>query len=526
MQSIFQSIQALLSRKPSNDCEGREFSTDELRQITSTQSFLYEKGTGFLDDITWNDLSMDAIYAKLALTKTLPGDAAIYNLLRNPATTPDPLDDRVQSLKWIQAHRVEGAAMRQVLSKTNRRRATNLEAALEAPAFGGWLWICTALSAILAVSLTLAFLGWRYGIIIATISFAVNTVTGFLLNARLAYAAEGVGDLLLFLRCSRELCKQKEGNFPFFRSLHALMSGLRGIPDRGILSVLYDTNPLTLFINYSFLLSAVSYLIIARKIRRRKRELKQMLALLGLIDAMLAIDVFRQEAGDWCEPTWCTDIRLKASGIYHPLLRNGVRNDIDTQRHILLTGSNASGKSTFLKTLAVNAILGQSVLTCMAECYEAPLYKVQSSMALRDDIHSGKSYFIVEIQSIKRMYDDMKDNTVPHLLLIDEVLRGTNTIERIAASTEILSTFSRLHCLCVAATHDLDLTYALDGVYANYHFAETLDNEGVRFDFVLRKGRSLSRNAIALLAMIGFDAEVVERAEARARALSRETGNP
>lgn len=102
------------------------------------------------------------------------------------------------------------------------------------------------------------------------------------------------------------------------------------------------------------------------------------------------------------------------------------------EKGVLLTGSNASGKSTFLKTVAVNAILSQSVNTCMAKKYEAPLFHVYSSMALRDNMDSGESYYIVEIKALRRILDAAEQEKIPVLCFVDEVLRGTNTVERIA----------------------------------------------------------------------------------------------
>lgn len=128
------------------------------------------------------------------------------------------------------------------------------------------------------------------------------------------------------------------------------------------------------------------------------------------------------------------------------------------EKGVLLTGSNASGKSTFLKTVAVNAILSQSVNTCMAKKYEAPLFHVYSSMALRDNMDSGESYYIVEIKGTQADSGCCGSRKRFHVLcFVDEVLRGTNTVERIAASTQILKFLRKRKVFCFAATHDIEL---------------------------------------------------------------------
>ena len=143
-------------------------------------------------------------------------------------------------------------------------------------------------------------------------------------------------------------------------------------------------------------------------------------------------------------------------------------------------------------------------------------------MALRDDILSNESYFIVEIKSLKRIFEKAKEPGVPVLCFIDEILRGTNTVERVAASSKLLEALSGENAMCFAATHDIELTYLLEGQYANYHFSEHIKEEDITFDYQLKKGRADSRNAIRLLAMVGFERELVEQSMKRVEAFLSE----
>ena len=105
---------------------------------------------------------------------------------------------------------------------------------------------------------------------------------------------------------------------------------------------------------------------------------------------MLAAASYREMMGEWCEPqlTQAKDRQfyLEADELYHPLLTDPVKNTIHTHRNVLLTGSNASGKSTFIKTVAINAILAQTIHTVLADSYRANFFRIYSYMALRDDI--------------------------------------------------------------------------------------------------------------------------------------------
>ena len=123
---------------------------------------------------------------------------------------------------------------------------------------------------------------------------------------------------------------------------------------------------------------------------------------------------------------------------------------------------------------------------------------------------------MVEIRSLKRIRDAAGAGDLPVLALIDEVLRGTNTAERIAASTEILKDLAGRDTLVFAATHDRELTESLAETYENCHFEETWDGKDVTFSYRLHEGPATTRNAIRLLGAVGFDPEVTSRAEALA----------
>lgn len=110
-----------------------------------------------------------------------------------------------------------------------------------------------------------------------------------------------------------------------------------------------------------------------------------------------------------------------------------------------------------------------------------------------------------------------RQSAILHPCYIDEILRGTNTIERIAASTSVLEYLHTQNCLCVVASHDIELTGILAGIYDNYHFCEQVTDGGIVFDYKLKLGASTTRNAIKLLSFMDFHAEIVDRAEELAK---------
>ena len=237
------------------------------------------------------------------------------------------------------------------------------------------------------------------------------------------------------------------------------------------------------------------------------------------MDAAISIASYRASLDHYSEPDIGFDDEhgnyIHSEDMLHPLLSDPVPNDCVTEKPILITGSNASGKSTYLKTVALAAIMAQSICTVLAKTYEGKAFRVFSSMALQDDLLAGESYYIVETRSLKRILDAAKENNAI-LCVVDEVLRGTNTVERIAASSEVLQAMANTGLLCLAATHDIELCDLLNGSYGLYHFEEQVGENEMLFDYVIREGKATTRNAINLLQLIGFDKQIVDNAHEKA----------
>ena len=150
------------------------------------------------------------------------------------------------------------------------------------------------------------------------------------------------------------------------------------------------------------------------------------------------------------------------------------------KKGVVLTGANASGKSTFMKAVAINVILAQTINTCVAKNMKMPAIQVMTSMALRDDVLQGESYYMREIKYLKRMLDELKTGE-SMLFVIDEILKGTNTRERLAASNAILSYMVQKQGFLLIATHDLELVYALKNRYDTYYFDSQVHEKRYRF---------------------------------------------
>jgi DNA mismatch repair ATPase MutS len=135
-------------------------------------------------------------------------------------------------------------------------------------------------------------------------------------------------------------------------------------------------------------------------------------------------------------------------------------------------------------------------------------------MAVRDDVITGESYYIKEIKYLKRMTESVNEKRLM-FFAIDEILKGTNTRERIAASKAVLKYFSDKNCILIVATHDTELANAFDNSFENYYFTENVSDGDISFDYKLHKGISKTTNAIRLLEIIGFPEEIIKTASAQ-----------
>jgi DNA mismatch repair ATPase MutS len=285
------------------------------------------------------------------------------------------------------------------------------------------------------------------------------------------------------------------------------------------------------YLNLAFLLDANGVYFGARDLRAHGAALVRVISAIGEVDAAISVASYRAGQAQWTRPRFgpaggpavLTDAR-------HPLVEDAVPNTITLRpaHGILVTGSNMSGKSTFLRTVGVTAVLAQTIHTCLAADYEAPIFAVRSCIGRADDLVAGKSYYIVEVEVLLALVR-ASVGTAPHLFLLDELFRGTNAVERIAAGLAVLSELvaagpaPKPHVV-IAATHDGELVDLLPDVFAAYHFGDAVESDGLVFDHRLRPGPATSRNAIALLRIHGAPQTLLDRALACATTLDRERG--
>lgn len=199
---------------------------------------------------------------------------------------------------------------------------------------------------------------------------------------------------------------------------------------------------------------------------------------------------------------------IEATDLGHPLISNSIRvtNSLVSNNKIhIISGSNMSGKTTFLRTLGINIILAQAGSFVCATALCQSFFFPATSMRLSDDLNEGISTFYAELKRIKLIMDlaKEKENT---LFLIDEIFRGTNSVDRLYGAKEVLSQLNDLGVSGLITTHDLDLCHLSDDQerFTNYSFSEQYKDGKIQFDYKLKEGPSTTTNAKYLMEMLGL----------------------
>jgi hypothetical protein len=249
------------------------------------------------------------------------------------------------------------------------------------------------------------------------------------------------------------------------------------------------------------------------------KSLRKWLECIAEMEVLASLSVVHFENPTWCFPRFFPEgsSRFEAKELGHPLIPSGegVRNDFrlgETERAVVLTGSNMTGKSTLIRSVGINLVLAYAGAPVCAMSLETGRFRVRTSMRLKDDLDKGVSSFYAEVLRIRAIMDACRRRE-PVLFLIDEIFRGTNSVDRIAGATEVLVQMVRLGAIGMVSTHDLELGKLEDmdpGQFRNFHFEESFAEGKISFDFRLRPGLSTTRNARHLMRLAGLtDSEAI-----------------
>lgn len=263
--------------------------------------------------------------------------------------------------------------------------------------------------------------------------------------------------------------------------------------------------------NALFLFDFAAGLAFRRWCRRDGARLPEALAVWSEFEVLLSLSTIPMAREHFCYPAFLPrekGPRIIAQALENPLLpaSAAVPNSADlTASTTIVTGSNMSGKTTWLRTLGISTILAWAGAPVCADCFALTPLALYTSIRVDDDLAHGVSTFYAELLRIKTMVAAEK-NGQPLLLLIDEIFKGTNSADRITGAKAALSRLTNAHTIALVSTHDFELcTLAVpEGRICNAHFEEHYEDGKIAFDYRLRDGRCVTTNAEYLLRMVGI----------------------
>lgn len=476
-----------------------------------------------VDEITWNDLDMDEVFKRINYSSTTLGEGYLYYKLRQLSDKDNKWKDREKLISsFIENDNLRGKVKLSLLKvgKLNDYRLINF---IYNPSFIkiNNYYIYPLLLSGLILSILLILLKGSVGIVLTVTFICINIIV----YQRAKILLEENFKVMVYILKNIELCKDllkiKDKDFNKFnnkiKSILDKFTKIRSIKKYriGLLGesefLLPDLYLVIEYIKMFFLVDIIAYQNAAKILEKNKEYILLIYDLVGELDFAITIAYYRKSIEEYANPEFVEENIIEIEDIYHPLLDNPIKNSIIIDNNIIFTGSNASGKSTFIKAVALNCIMAQSLNTALCSKYKCRFSKVITSMAIKDNIMEGDSYFIAEVKSLKRLVDSLNGDS-PVLAFIDEILKGTNTIERISASASILKYAKTTNSRILVATHDIELTQMIESGYDNYNFSEIITEDNVIFDYKIKHGPSTTRNAIKLLKVMDFDSNIIDEA--------------
>jgi len=481
-----------------------------------------------LPDVTAEDIDLKSIFNYIDRTSSKPGKQYLYKKLHFPETNLEKLLELDAKVEIINKDKPNRELIELQLSKLNNTYAYYIadlflktHESLFVPIMNFYIRFVPLVIIALVVSLVV----YPNPISILLLFFFVgyNVVLHYANKNKISAYTNSLPQLLIMHNVAVWLVKHSglDDNESIKSSLKNLLGLKRSLSIINLESKLINgagdlSYAVFQLIKTLFLLEPRIYASSIKHIERYRDDIEQVYQYVAEIDMLVAIQSVRDGLPYYNKPQFIdTEAQMNITDLYHPLIDKCVTNSLYTRadRGALITGSNMSGKTTFIKAIAVNTLLAQTLFTSCTREYKAPFLKIQTSIKTTDSIEEQKSYFQAQAQSILTIMSRSNEvEQVKSLVIIDEIFRGTNTIERIAAAKSVLSYITANQNFVFVSTHDLELAELLDEDFAIYSFEDSKSGAVLVFDYKLKEGLLKSRNGIAILESMGYPDSVIEDA--------------
>ena len=467
-----------------------------------------------VDDQTWYDLALHKVFDQLNYTQSSIGAEALYQKMRLLTFQPD---DSLRELEEFFERQPDLRLRVQVIMNQLGKKNHNMARSIVANPGNQDSRIYLSLYIFLACLpvLSLFFLPFfkiqAMSVLIASVTF--NIIFSSIRNwsnkmrldqvsylVRIFASAEKLSRLAL---PKQEALKQAVQPFKKTKVISSILQSPTGSSEMEIILI---------YLNFLFLIPQIAQVYIYNQVKSYQKEAQETINLLGEMEVAISLLRHKRDFELICQPHFSKEGGIRGKSLYHPLIANPVVNDVSFEKNMVISGDNASGKSTYLKMVAINCILAQGLGFAYGESFELPYGHVMTSMDVSDDIEVGDSYFITESKTILRMIENLKKPGF-HYFFIDELFKGTNTIERIGAGLGIVRWLSGRNCLYMISSHDIELVVASGAVNDNYHFDSRYVDGKIVFDYHIKQGSAVTKNAVNTLKSLHFPSEITLTAQ-------------
>lgn len=484
-----------------------------------------------INEQTISDIDFHQLFAFIDRTISKIGQQFLFQKLKSPEKNIARLKDLDDRAVFFNDNAGIRENVQVVLSNLNHDDAYTIALLINQrfpskPSWYNWLIVDVV---VLILAIIIGFINPNFFLLTLFIMVYNATYLNYWNKKHILVFTKSLSQLNVLINISKKLVKEK---IPFDNDLITKKIPVFKQLQRKI-AILFINNtkngadisqiPIYLFemIKGIFLVDIFTIFNLLKSLENNRETISDVFEYVGSIDMAISLTALRSNSTDTCKPTFTADgKKLSVKNIVHPLIKNCEPNSIEVaDKSVLITGSNMSGKTTFLRTIAINALLAQTIFTVFAEQYEAPFLTLYSSIRIDDDLFTSKSYYLEEVTAMGNLVAAAKGED-QHLFVMDEVFKGTNTVERIAAAKAILTYLNREKNIVFVSTHDIELADLLVNEFDLYHFTETIAEEQLIFDHKLKQGSLKTKNAIRILQMHNYPAQIIDEAFAISRSLS------
>lgn len=473
----------------------------------------------FVDENTWNDLGFNFIFSKIDRNISGIGQQYLYHLLHKYENDEELLKQRfnlIASLQKEQELRENIQVNLFGLADMSSYFIAHLvlDKTLPSTKFYPLFYLCSILSFI-----SLLLILFKGIFLFAALAVLLNNIILNKIFARKIYeyfaGFSSLNSLIISaISISRIKTDIKINEIELLKKKRNLLVSLKKklgylVFDKESLNELLVT--FIEYLNMFLLFDLIAYYRSVNTLLKNQEDIRTVFECVANLDTSISVASYLEEIPFYSNPSFNNSDKISFQDLYHPMIKNAVPNSIEnTVNSVLITGSNMSGKTTFIKTIGINFILSQTFYFSLSKEIIIPRLIIKSAVRRNESLAEGKSYFFVEIELLNN-FIKLSAEKNKYLFLIDEIFRGTNTIERLAASASVLK-YLDLNNRAFVTTHDIELQDLLHNNFSMLHFSEQVEDGRFFFDYKIKKGACSSGNAIKLLEIMNYPESIINEA--------------